>query len=598
MTKLFFLFLMLFNLQIIPKSVSGGLVLQGIGNLLENRQFKLRCSKSSWFSWPLKRASFYRNETEIATVERDGLLPWHSCSIDVVNKSESDYGCRTTHYTKTLIIKMLNITRDSNTIWACRSSNDKSNNYQLNVKEQPLDCNLNTTITHRYSENKRDQQKVLILTEGDNLELHCTSNSNDAEETSYKWRIYRKGEQSITTNKSLYLKKNITKDDAGMYECNGGIKNNTCVDNDDIEIQINYAPRLNITLNSTENTSEMTCIADGSPVNYTINKWRHYVDNQLVRELNGTQEEQVTTLLLDNTTIMDEGIYVCNVSNGIKNLKGSVFQTVQEYLQIQAPPKSLDINNEMTEKPQRMNIGLRATFLVNRSSSINTTWYQLNKITENKTLLSIKTIYSTLTRKMRIYNNDIDRNVTVVSSKLTITRPIDELSFQVIVCNQYGCTDSDQIIIFEDKENVSFSQYLPVIIGCGSAVVVIIVLIIILIIIRKRCNNAKKEDDVHVKEESIKQQTRANTMEILENDLYISADDDPKQDNPTNNNQQDTGETGATNGKKIIHMKEMEIIENDLYVSGDDDPQKNVNIQEMEIMENDLYIPAELDTHV
>ncbi|XP_050416365.2 uncharacterized protein LOC126830140 isoform X4 [Patella vulgata] len=571
MIKLFSVFLILFNQQIILNSVSGGLVLQGIGIPLENREFQLRCSKSSWFSFSLKKASFYRNDTEIATVERDGLLSWTACEL--ISETELDYGCRATYYTKTLVIKMLNITRDSNTIWTCRNQGDRSNYHLLNVEEQPKDCDLNTMITHKYSENRNDQHKVLILTEGNDLELNCTSNTNyNDKEISYKWTIYREGEQSITTNKSLYLKNNITKDDGGMYECNGGIRNNTCVDNDVIEIQMNYAPRLNISLNSTEDRSEMTCIADGSPVNYTINNWRHYVDNQFIRELNGIQEEHLTTLLLDNITILDEGIYVCNISNGIKNLKGSVFQTAQEYLQIQAPPKSLEINNEITEKPQGSNIGLKATFLVNRSSSMNTTWYQVNTITKDKTLLPIETTYSTLTRTMRIYNNDIDRKVTVVSSSLTITAPIDELNFTVIVCNQYRCTESDQviIIIFEDKENIY--QYLPVIIGI-VIVVVIIIIIIILIILRKRCNNVKKEDNVYVNQESIRQQTRENTMEILENDLYISADDD-QQDNPT------------------------EIIENDLYVSGDDDPPKTINIQEMEIMENELYIPAELDTRI
>lgn len=70
------------------------------------------------------------------------------------------------------------------------------------------------------------------------------------------------------------------------------------------------------------------CIAQGEPDSYNFLPWEHRsVFEEHIRYLNGTDEgilELPQVNVLDR--YQDTGIYICNVTNGIPDYRGNVFQ--------------------------------------------------------------------------------------------------------------------------------------------------------------------------------------------------------------------------------------------------------------------------------
>ncbi|XP_050415939.2 uncharacterized protein LOC126829842 isoform X2 [Patella vulgata] len=643
---------------ILRQGVSSQLMIKGIPNMANHGDvYRLRCSDTTvrrfWRLWGLwGKAKFNRNFNYKVTVDA-GIF---RCTVDNDNDV---YGCESSLTSITLIINNINITRDNNTHWSCRGIDEKrSNNYTIFVKTVPLSCNLTTIITHTMKntgDNKEDGadeedngdgsgdaghdnddvSNKLVLIEGDDLNLNCSTISrNQTTNISYKWKMFGDNTQTIEIhNQSIYSKPNITRRDAGMYVCTGS-SGPDCDKNGVVYIRVQYPLSLNITVNYTSESIELICqVVDGYPTNFTMNNWTHYIDGQFVRELEGVVTEDRAALVLNNT-ILNEGTYVCNASNGIKDFKGTVHQTDKTYINIEGPPMILDVSNASEAQPGS-GVEINTTFIIG-GDVLNITWYQQQQNSSTITEILVDTTSEHAIRPVNIYGTVITKHVTIISGRVTISEMVD-LNVTVTVCNEYGCTDFYQHITVSPKialptgtpdpgkvsgnSLVSSNEELPVNVpmiagGVVGAVVLIGLIVLIIVLVRRRSNNKNKSagtarqnqpdsfryrnptydtspgqptndqflygNDNLVKNQ---QQIRDNqTMEILENELYISADDDPTPD-------------------KVDHRdnNQMEIMENDLYISAEDETNPSrTGLQdgEMEILENDLYIPAEIDTRI
>ncbi|XP_055958939.1 uncharacterized protein LOC126830920 isoform X3 [Patella vulgata] len=270
-----------------------------------------------------------------------------------------------------------------------------------------------------------------------------------------------------------------------MYICSASI-GSYCTSSDVTNIQIQYPLSLNITVNDTSEAVELICrVVDGYPTNFTMSNWTHYIDGQFVRELEGVVTEDRTALVLNNTKL-NEGTYVCNASNGIKDFRGSVYQTDVTYINIEAPPLALDDGQVIDVRVQNK-VEIKAPFIIS-GDVYNTTWYQQQVNSLNKTAISVDTTSEHGIRPVNIYGTVINKHVTIISGIVTISEMVD-ITVTVTVCTQYGCTDSYQHVT--DLTASRATQGPEINIGLISGVIVSIVLIlvvsfIIFMVVRKK----------------------------------------------------------------------------------------------------------------
>lgn len=69
----------------------------------------------------------------------------------------------------------------------------------------------------------------------------------------------------------------------------------------------------------------LLCLADGEPSNYTFGNWIQYAPDGATKIKEHSAEKYgngIVSLTFPNSSYMDSGIFVCNVSNGISDKKG------------------------------------------------------------------------------------------------------------------------------------------------------------------------------------------------------------------------------------------------------------------------------------
>ncbi|XP_041378949.1 titin-like [Gigantopelta aegis] len=108
------------------------------------------------------------------------------------------------------------------------------------------------------------------------------------------------------------------------------------------QLLLQDAPNVTLTsLNSTENnSSSITCSADGRPGNMTFTSFKHYWNDVFIRNVSGRLvEHNETRLTFNRATYEDSGTYYCTVDNGVQDRSGNISQTATSNVYIEATPK-------------------------------------------------------------------------------------------------------------------------------------------------------------------------------------------------------------------------------------------------------------------
>lgn len=77
---------------------------------------------------------------------------------------------------------------------------------------------------------------------------------------------------------------------------------------------------------------QFQCIAQGEPDNVTYFRWEHKsLFNEHIRYLSATNEGILR--INESKRYQNTGFYICNVSNGIPDYHGNVFQQGRDYIE-------------------------------------------------------------------------------------------------------------------------------------------------------------------------------------------------------------------------------------------------------------------------
>ncbi|XP_052097570.1 uncharacterized protein LOC127732557 [Mytilus californianus] len=175
------------------------------------------------------------------------------------------------------------------------------------------------------------------ITEGSNVSIICKP---DANPKVFDLQLF-KDEKAVLHTDSDYNSldmKNFTRSLAGNYRCT--CRNIIGTDDDEIQLNVLYAPDVKIITNTSSGRVYLRCIAEGYPKKYRYLEWEHKtLIGEHIRYLKG---DSTGSLYLSgnnsDTKYQDNGIYVCKVENGIVNKRGNLVQMATIKFNSDVPP--------------------------------------------------------------------------------------------------------------------------------------------------------------------------------------------------------------------------------------------------------------------
>ncbi|CAC5370254.1 DSCAML1 [Mytilus coruscus] len=273
--------------------------------------------------------------------------------------------------------------------------------------------------------------------EGDPLELRCDDEEGSTNVISrYKWQ--HKGTYIQHSSKVMQI--NVTsRMDNGNFTC---IAENEAGDaRDTIEINILYAPVIeNYSVSFFENNSNLlvSCKVSGNPNNITFGEWIHLSDvDTPIRYLNGSEDGILAISSFTGTAESYEngGVYVCNVSNGIRSTDDSLWQTGKVQVIIKESPVFTKQN-----KPEQVgyidNTSSLSVDVMSSSRIMSTKWYK-----EGSEVLKTERLAmprNSLIIKAQFHNKMVYTKGYRCNLIIDKTKPEDFQNYTVTVQNQYG----------------------------------------------------------------------------------------------------------------------------------------------------------------
>ncbi|ESO90625.1 hypothetical protein LOTGIDRAFT_233624 [Lottia gigantea] len=551
-----------------------GIRLSGIPTVNYGLRQRFKCSQGGLRG--ISDATFYRNGTKFAVVKRN---PW--CNLKLINEGEGDFGKRCSWTTRTLFIKKVDDSYN-NTVWKCESRGDTSNEFTLKVKDLNP-CYFNASISGNVSN----------VVEGGDLRLTCHAiadgDDDDAgnKDLNYSWTIYYNNGSDMKPRVQT-LDKIASRGDTGMYSCQ--IRKKDCMSEAQIDINVQYRPTVSIHSES-NSTINLTCVGDGYPDNFTFYGWHHFVNGQQVRVLKGNKTRGSSVLILDGVTALDNGKYVCLLSNGIPQ-DGKLNSSAEHAVKLPVTPMAIENTIQEIEMNTGDNVNMTSEFLTEDVQSVT-----LIEPGDTQDKLSVMDVVQVEYREIEWYGTTVNASVSVV--QYSIQNVTNEGQYYFNVCNLHELCDVSlgYKILFTVKEpfpgiidTEEQKKSLPIIIGSVAALIVLIVIVIIAIcvVVVHRRSSTKSMDTIDDLVHRCSNPTYDDRdVEIIPNELYHSSDQNdsnlqmtiiPKFDLYHASDPQDN---------------EMEIIPNDLYVPSE--PTQDSHDKNMEIIPNELYVSADAD---
>ncbi|VDI51728.1 Hypothetical predicted protein [Mytilus galloprovincialis] len=185
---------------------------------------------------------------------------------------------------------------------------------------------------------ERKNQKSVQVRQGHYLQLKCQDNFEENEDLEMTWLF----NGMLLQNKSnKVVIEQIHPERSGEYTCT--VKNKAGTDYAAVNITVTYFPIVrceNVTFHDRDRQRTLECKVSGEPNTYNIS-WFHFsYHNQLVRMFKNINDKMLTLPIGDSNDLWyeDSGIYTCNVTNGIPDDSGNLWQTGKIVVVIEGIP--------------------------------------------------------------------------------------------------------------------------------------------------------------------------------------------------------------------------------------------------------------------
>ncbi|CAC5420413.1 unnamed protein product [Mytilus coruscus] len=211
--------------------------------------------------------------------------------------------------------------------------NDHNKQYNCKVTSDSLLLQKNITLDIKYKPFVTiNTSNPIVVTENNTLTFSCSSDGNP----SVKEMYIENGAQHVLNrcNKSTcavtVLK--TKREEAGCFKCKAS--NIIGMGEDVVKITVQYPP--SVIIKQAQEESVLHCIPDGNPPHYTFHFWEHRSNfGQKIRMLDNNQ---VLKLQSSDSRYQMNGIYICRVENGVKDISGSTIQVAETNVQLADRP--------------------------------------------------------------------------------------------------------------------------------------------------------------------------------------------------------------------------------------------------------------------
>ncbi|CAC5368456.1 unnamed protein product [Mytilus coruscus] len=243
---------------------------------------------------------------------------------------------------------------DHQSVYTCEAQNTDT--------EKPLTKSIHLNIKYKLSV-EINVSSTLTVDEGEFAHICCISVSNP-KTTSISWHKEDTELVSTFNNSSLcYKMSNVSRHDTGNYVCS--YQNEVGDSSSEILLIISYPPVINMRyINLTEYSSnrDIRCLAQGEACSYHYFKWEHKsLFNEHIRYLRGTDDGFLRLPELNVSNIyQDTGFYICNVSNGIHDYGGNLFQLGRAYYLVSiGPPVFAADNRQIKDNSKKSEVEIK-----------------------------------------------------------------------------------------------------------------------------------------------------------------------------------------------------------------------------------------------
>ncbi|XP_052073487.1 fasciclin-2-like [Mytilus californianus] len=174
--------------------------------------------------------------------------------------------------------------------------------------------------------------------QGHYVQLKCQDKSEENEHAEMTWLF---NGMLLQNDSNKVVIEQINPDRSGEYTCI--IRNKAGTDYEAVNITVTYFPIVrceNVTFNDSDKLRTLECEVSGAPNMYNFS-WFHYsYHNQLIRMFTNTNNKTLTLPIRDYNDLWyeDIGIYICNVTNGIPDDSGNLWQTGKIAVKIEGIP--------------------------------------------------------------------------------------------------------------------------------------------------------------------------------------------------------------------------------------------------------------------
>ncbi|KAL3887373.1 hypothetical protein ACJMK2_027315, partial [Sinanodonta woodiana] len=257
-------------------------------------------------------------------------------------------------------------------------------------------------------------------------------------------------EMNTTNNDGLIVKESeITiipkRDQIYSIHCAGNIDGQPAVNSTIVDIDVLYAPDINITVAGSDHlnmTWNVTCEASGYPTNYTFHPWRQMIGKVTIRsDLQGNHEgnSSKNTLNLNRLSLQDIGAYVCAVDNGVRGVNGVIIQTKQQFFMSKVGTPVVLHKTNVTFTGE---IGSSASIYIAFYSDPAVTEFKFQRNGSNVENTSRTHMYlSTTVVEVLFYNKNVNLTVSMAHLFIKNLREDDFDDYNLVLENSLGKTD-------------------------------------------------------------------------------------------------------------------------------------------------------------
>ncbi|XP_046581936.1 uncharacterized protein LOC124289360 [Haliotis rubra] len=244
----------------------------------------------------------------------------------------------------------------------------------------------------------------------------------------------------------------------------------------------------------------LICRVRANPAHVTFSDWKHMYNGELVRELQGEQRRMESRLRLSRPSYMDEGVYVCSVTNDALHKLGRDPIPSDITFEPRGAPVFLQ-TNALSKQRIATSVNLTQRVL-SPLPTLRVTWlYKDARLTLPYS--GYRQVINKTVETLLVYTRSVEKEVFDIQLTIEEVNKQTYGAYVLEVCNEVGCVKSKDIHIKmmepdtpEEEEEVpeepgSRLGYAQILGFCAGFVALLLSILLLVFVVRRHRTSAR-----------------------------------------------------------------------------------------------------------